>query len=254
MDLYGGQGGNMNQHAGGEGGYSRIRFTMEHNLEYVLVGLTPDIGSPFLYRKAELIACVGQGGEAGTSGRGGVAGGVNVAGEGGRGFTPGKGGFQIASGSLGSNGTFGSAYVTSSTTVYPGDNRYNFSSGVNWDRAGGQTIKCTKGVYYAQQGVGACDDIGTVQFRQPDGTIVTNTTDNITRGFKAGYNIMETAGNAFSAQLGGHGGNGATGGDGTDNNGGGGGGSGYASGYITVVDTQLGGSNGDAKVVLRVVT
>ncbi len=62
---------------------------------------------------------------------------------------------------------------------------------------------------------------------------------------------MQTAGGQFSSQLGGIGGNGAAGGDGTDANGGGGGGSGYTSGAVTVVDTRLGGSTGNAKVVLR---
>ena len=32
-----------------------------------------------------------------------------------------------------------------------------------------------------------------IQFRLPDGTVVTNTAE-ITRGFKAGFNIMQTAG------------------------------------------------------------
>ena len=36
--------------------------------------------------------------------------------------------------------------------------------------------------------------------------------------------------------------------------GGGGGGSGYSDGSITVVDTRLGGSTGNAKIVLRIVT
>ena len=36
--------------------------------------------------------------------------------------------------------------------------------------------------------------------------------------------------------------------------GGGGGGSGYNDGSITIVDTQSGGSTGNAKVILRVVT
>ena len=53
----------------------------------------------------------------------------------------------------------------------------------------------------------------------------------------------------------GNGGNGATGGNGgQDGTSGGGGGSGYQDGSVTVVDTQLGGSTGDAKVILRVVT
>ena len=52
---------------------------------------------------------------------------------------------------------------------------------------------------------------------------------------------------------GGKGGNGATGGSGGDS-GGGGGGSGYTNGEVTVVDAQLGGSTGDAKVILRIVS
>ena len=62
---------------------------------------------------------------------------------------------------------------------------------------------------------------------------------------------METAGNKDGN--GGIGGNGATGGQGAFE-GGGGGGSGYSDGTITVVDTQQGGSTGDAKAILRIVT
>ena len=39
---------------GGNGGYSRIRFTMEQNVEYVIAGLTNALNTPFLYRKATL--------------------------------------------------------------------------------------------------------------------------------------------------------------------------------------------------------
>ncbi len=108
-----------------------------------------------------------------------------------------------------------------------------------------------KGVYWAQQGIAACSDIsGSTKFRLPAGTVVSNTTQ-ISRGFKAGYNIIETAG-AKDAN-GGVGGNGATGGSG-GSQGGGGGGSGYNNGSITIVDTQRGGSAANAKVILRVVT
>ena len=44
-----------------------------------------------------------------------------------------------------------------------------------------------------------------------------------------------------------------TGGGGGINGKGGGGGSGYTDGSVTIVDTQLGGSTGYAKVVLRVI-
>ena len=242
VDLYGGKGDDKGSYTGGEGGYSRIRFTMEKNTEYVIVGLSSDLNAPFLYRKGELIACVGQGGGAGISGNGGNGGGVTNEGQEGRGRDSGIGGVAIAEGTIGSNGTFGSQYPAG--TLYVGDTQ---ATGQN----GGQTIRCTKGVYWAQQGIGACDDMtGTNVFRLSTGTAVSNSA-LITRGFKSGYNIIETAG-AKDAN-GGLGGNGATGGSGGAD-GGGGGGSGYNDGSITVVDTQQGGSTENAKVILRVVT
>ena len=87
-----------------------------------------------------------------------------------------------------------------------------------------------------------------------DGTEVQNTSSSITRGFKAGYNIIETKGAGEGG--GGQGGSGATGGQGGVNTIGGGGGaagggSGYTDGSVTVVSTQQGGSTGPAKVVIR---
>ena len=98
--------------------------------------------------------------------------------------------------------------------------------------------------------MGACALIGESQFRLSNGTLVTNTS-SITRGYKDGYNIMQTSGTGSGD--GGGGGNGCTGGYG-GNSGGGGGGSGYTDGSVEVVATQLGGSTGDAKCILRVVT
>ena len=252
MDLYGGRG----EDNGGEGGYSRIQFTMEQNVEYVLVGLTPDIRAPFLYRKGELMAVVGGGGAGplngnGTSGGHGDGGGINLGGSGGSGARGGSGGDRIASGNLPSNGIFGSA-TTPTIVIFPDKNHVDLY-GQNNPTAGGRTIPCTRGVYWAQQGKGACEDIGTVKFRLGDGTEVTNTSASITRGFKAGYNIMQTKGKGENG--GGEGGSGATGGQGaTDPDAGGGGGSGYQDGSVTVINTMQGGSTGNAKVVLRVAT
>ena len=96
-----------------------------------------------------------------------------------------------------------------------------------------------------------------IQFRLSDGTLVTNTA-SITRGFKAGFNIMQTAGIGVGTNLplilSGQGGHGATGGSGGINGGGGGGGAGYTDGSVTIVDTQAGGSTGACKVVIRSVT
>lgn len=246
MDLYGAKGVDVGSRSGGEGGFSRIRFTMERNVEYVLAGLIDSINTPFLYRKATLIACVGQGGNAGSDAGGGFGGGVSVAGETGLG-NGGLGGERIDAGTLPSNGIFGSS--TSITAVSPDTNATGAS--------GGRTLPCPKGVYWRDQGKSPCEDLGTIKFTNSDGTEVSNTAE-IARGYKAGYNIIQTKGGGTGAGFPGKstGGNGATGGGGnTTGNGGGGGGSGYTDGSITIVSTQSGGSEfTNAKVILRIVT
>ena len=269
LDLYGGKGADNSvtpvgnhSNVGGEGGYSRIRFTMSRNTEYIIAGLLSSINAPFLYRKGVLMACVGEGGGAGIAGNGGFGGGVDVGGTKGGGVHGGPGGEVVLSGNLGSNGIFGSIEPRPSSELHPGDSNACRKDTYNADCTnGGRTFACSKGTYWAQQGVAPCTDIsGSTQFRLSDGRIVTNTA-SITRGYKAGYNIMRTAGvggggkGTGSRTKAGNGGNGTTGGNGgQDGTSGGGGGSGYQDGSITVVDTQLGGSTGDAKVVLRVVT
>ena len=244
MDLFGGG----TDSVGGEGGYSRVRFTMVQNQEFVIAGLIDSIRTPFVYRRGSLMVCVGEGGKGGVVGKsGGDGGGVGIAGGSGFGISgSGVGGNLIADGQLTLNGTFGSSVTA--PTVYPGDTQAG-------NNTGGQTIRCTKGVYWAQQGLAACDDIAaetvaaTSKFRLSDGTEVTNTAE-IVRGYKAGYNIIQTAGKGITAF---RGGNGATGGEGGGgNDAGGGGGSGYSDGTVTIVSTQLGGSTGDAKIVLRI--
>ena len=244
MDLFGGG----TNSVGGEGGYSRVRFTMTQNQEFVIAGLIDSINTPFVYRRGSLMVCVGEGGKGGVVGKsGGDGGGVGIAGGNGFGITgSGVGGNLISDGQLTLNGTFGSSVTAS--TVYPGDTQAGNNNG-------GQTIRCTKGVYWAQQGLAACNDIAaetvaaTSKFRLSDGTEVTNTAE-IVRGYKAGYNIIQTAGKGITAF---RGGNGATGGEGGGgNDAGGGGGSGYSDGTVTIVSTRLGGSTGLAKVVLRI--
>ena len=226
---------------------------MIKNTEYVIVGLNSAINTPFIYRKGTLIATVGAGGNAGTSGKGGFGGGIGVSGQFGFGQSGGLGGGVITTGNLPSNGIVGSA--TSLTAISP-DTQATAPNG-------GRVLPCTKGIYWRQQGVSPCSDVGTTQFRLSAGAIVTNTA-SIVRGFKAGYGINETACQGFSIlslfdptnvlTLGdGNGGSGATGGGGGTSGSGGGGGSGYTDGSITVVSTQLGGSTEDAKVILRLV-
>jgi len=243
MDLYGG---GTSNNVGGEGGFARIRFTMKENEEYVIAGLTDIINTPFLYRKATLIACVGEGGKAGLVGtRGGNGGGINIAGAAAVGRGGGVGGNAVGIGGLTLQGEFGSAYVA--PYLEPGDVQRVTDEH-------GRTIRCTKGVYFRQEGLSPCQDIldpTESHFRLPDGREAANT-GLIHRGYKSGYNIIQTAGAGLSAF---RGGNGAVGGKGgTFQDAAGGGGSGYSDGSVTIVNTTQGGSTESAKVVIRVAT
>ena len=241
MDLYGAKGADNSGNAGGEGGFSRIRFTMTRNVEYVLAGMTDSVQAPYLYRKATLIANVGKGGDAGTRGRGGFGGGVNNGGENAPGRDGGQAGTHLTT--LPANGIFGS--VTTLTATSPDTKATTPDAG--------RVLPCSRGVYYRDQGVSACSDVGSVKFRWSDGDEISGTA-TITRGYKAGYNIIQTAGKKETSTSG-NGGNGAIGGQGGSNGYGGAGGGGYQDGSITVVSTQQGGSTfSDAKVILRVVT
>ena len=248
MDLYGGrgltfdEGTNAADRPGGEGGYSKIKFTLEQNVEYIITGLYDTVNAPFVYRKANLIACVGEGGDGGHYGNGGDGGGVNESGNDGDGRFNGVGGDRISTGELGDSGEFGTQY-TDVENVYGED---SIASIPRYE--GGQTVKCSKGIYYRQEGFTSCQDVGDVKYRISNGTEVTNSAQ-IERGFKAGYNIMTTGGSR-AASDGGDGGNGATGGF-AGTSGGGGGGSGYTDGTATVVSSRIGGSTGPARINIK---
>jgi hypothetical protein len=242
LDIYGAKGDDKGNFVGGEGGYSRINFTMEKNQEYIVRGIKSDTGL-FLYRKGSLIAVVGSGGDAGNTGNGGKGGGVNLAGGAGTGSGGGSGGARVGIGNLLENGTLGSASGLPASELYPED-------GKSIGTSGGITIKCAKGKYWRDQGKSSCEDLGKIKFRLSDGTEVTNSAE-IDRGFKAGYSINRTAG-AYDSGAG-FGGDGATGGDGGGTGqGGGGGGSGYSDGSSNITRTQLGGNSGTARIGLRI--
>ena len=248
VDLYGGRGYSTPASSGGEGGYSRISFEMKKNEEYILRGIKSDTAL-FLYRKASLIAVVGQGGSAGKSGVGGDGGGVNIAGQNGGGVNAGVGGARIGIGQLGENGRFGSRSGINIDDVYPEDLKEESSNPSTYENYEGQTIKCSKGVYWKDQGKGSCEDVGTVKFRLSDGTEVTNSAI-LDRGFKSGYSINST-GAASGLGLESNGGHGAVGGTASASGFGGGGGSGYSDGSVTIVKTQVGGSTGSARINVR---
>jgi len=182
MEIYGGKGVNVGSNQGGEGGYSKIRFRMNKNEEYIIAGLNAINNTPFIYRKSSLIAVVGSGGDASTSGRGGRGGGIGVSGENGGGSSAGLGGQIIQTGQLSSTGIFGSL---SNLTPRSPDTKASPPNG-------GRTIPCSKGIYWTNLGFSSCQDVGIVKFFY-DSTQITNTA-SITRGYKRGYDIRQTAG------------------------------------------------------------
>ena len=249
VDMYGGKGDDAGSRSGGEGGYSKITFTMEKDVEYVLTGLFSAVNAPFLYRKATLIAVVGGGGDAVIQADGGAGGGINVPGNGGSGS--GGGGTPVTAiqaGTLPSNGIFGSA--TDLVAVPPDQNWTYDPNNEERPKNGGRTIPCTRGVYWRDQGKSPCEDLGTIKFRTPDGTEISNTAE-ITRGYKSGYNIIQTKG---FGEVGNTGGAGAIGGNGGTNSGSGAGGQGYTDGSVTVVQTSQGGSAGPARINIKLST
>jgi hypothetical protein len=239
VDLYASNGSNVGSFVGGAGGYSKVRFPMKQNEEFIITGIRSNSGL-FLYRKGSLIAVVGQGGSAGSSGNGGAGGGVNVAGGNGNGRSSGGGGPLINSGQLTTSGIFGSLSNVSTSSIRSGDSKAT-------EPLGGRTISCPKGNYWISQGKSPCEDVGNVTFRLSNGTEVTNSAI-ITRGFKDGYAINATAGRG--ADNGGNGGVGATGGSGGVGSGGGGG-SGYTNGFANIITTGLGGNIGRTRINIR---
>jgi hypothetical protein len=183
MDIYGGAGANSGSYTGGQGGYSRIRFTMKKNEEYTFAGLDIVNKCPFIYRKGSLIAVVGRGGDAASGGNGGAGGGINVVGASGGGRGAGSGGSFVSAGTLSPNGIFGSA---SNLTPISPDTKAT-------GQTGGRTIPCPKGNYWLSQGKSPCSDVGTSKIYLGNGTLVSNSA-SITRGFKSGYDIRQTAG------------------------------------------------------------
>ena len=179
MDIYSGSGSSND----GQGGYSRIRFTMNRNEEYTIAGLDSVNNCPFIYRKGSLIAVCGRGGDSSSNGNGGAGGGVNVSGASGGGRGGGAGGTAIAAGNLPTSGIFGSA---SSLTPISPDTKAT-------GQTGGRALPCPKGNYWLSQGKSPCSDVGTSKIFLANGTVVTNSA-SITRGFKSGYDIRQTSG------------------------------------------------------------
>jgi hypothetical protein len=240
IELYGSKGIDIGSFKGGLGGYSKIRFTMLRNTEYIIFGINSNT-APFLYRKSSLIASVGSGGNASSSGDGGGGGGIGISGLSGSGSNAGSGGQVVPNGTLPLNGIFGS--LTTEDPIFSGDIKAS-------NPFGGRALPCPRGVYWQSIGKNPCDGLGVDQFYLYDGTIVINS-DKIDRGYKSGYGITQTAGVGIN---GGNGGDGVTGGNGGYNGAGGGGGSGYTDGSVSVVESVSSFNNGPTKLVIRLQT
>ena len=233
MTMGASKGADTTNYTGGGGGKSIIDFRLLKNIEYTLIGVGNN-SALFLYRGAQLMAVVGQGGDAGTGADGGAGGGVNMAGGNGNGKNAGRGGAKISPGNFNLTGQWGSILSDSSFTLRDDDIVANIPNG-------GRTISCSKGAYWINQGIGACENNSTsaTQYRSIDGTLMTNSA-SITRGFKPGYTVTECSGKAIND--GGNGGNGGTGGEGGVSGSGGGGGSGYSDDSFEIRESELGGN------------
>jgi hypothetical protein len=240
LSLYGSKGNAKGSFTGGEGGYSQISLTLDKEIEYTILGINNN-SAIFLYRGSNLIAVVGEGGDAGTSGNGGFGGGINVAGDDGTGSNNIGQGADVPT--LSSSGIFGSIFAGSTITLNPGDS-------IATAPDGGRTLSCSEGSYWMNQGISACSNNSSskIKYVGRDGTTISNSSLLI-RGFKPGYSISNTSG--LGVSNGGNGGNGAAGGSGGSAGAGGGGGSGYGDGTFTLLSSSSGGGTGKAKVTIE---
>jgi hypothetical protein len=236
MDIYSAAGRDNGSFRGGGGGFSKVRFRMPRNVEYTIAGF--NFGeNPYIYKQSRMFIVVGAGGWAGPGGNGGPGGGVGVGGGNGFGRGAGTGGSLVSAGQLGQDGIFGSNAAAAASP------RASFPNG-------GRATGCPFGEYWRNVGFSACTNMGNVQFRLANGTLVSNSAV-ISRGFKAGFGIRQTAGAGDSGAIGG---TGATGGNGGTGGGGGGGGSGYHDGSIEVVQTTLGGNlEKSSRIIIRAI-
>ena len=225
----------FNGNPGGQGGRCIFTYTLQRNVEYVFklgctVEPTSSIGrggaGAYFYEKGRLLVACGGGGASGWSGgTGGAGGGAGIAGANGSGTGGGRGGIKINAGQLTSAGLF-----PSGTT-------------------GGKIESCTSGLYWKNQGISPCSDVGQQKFRTIDGSIVTNSA-TLQRGYKSApitnYGFRHNGGNSATSINGvfiGGGGAGAYGGNAATNaSSGGGGASGYTNGSVNILSSTQGGN------------
>ena len=249
VTLGGAAGAGKNGNLGGQGGISVFKMTLKQNIEYTVKlgvnsfqgggprgGNNGGGGLAVIYEKARVLAVCGGGGGAGTNGRGGDGGGINVAGENG------------TSNGFGNGGAF-VGVDTLPTTGMTQAGRTGVNDFDNNSRGSGRLSGCTIGKYWREQGKLPCEDLGNnVEFLTANGATYSPTT-GIERGYKVGQGHRNDGG-AGSGNEGG-GGAGARGGEGASGSGAGGGGaSGYYASQVELLSsstlpngTQLGGND-----------
>ena len=235
ITMAGSAGQGFNGNSGGQGGSCVFTYTLQRNVEYVFkLGLTVEPTSSigrggagaYFYEKGRLlVACSGGGGSGWSGGTGGAGGGAGIAGANGTGTGGGKGGIKVNDGQLTAAGSL--------------------PSGVT----GGKIESCTTGVYWKNQGISPCSDVGQQQFRDADGVAVSNSA-TLQRGYKSAsssnHGFRHNGGNSSTSISGvfvGGGGSGAYGGNAATNaSSGGGGASGYTNGSVNIISASQGGN------------
>lgn len=235
ITMAGSAGQSFNGNTGGEGGRCQFTYTLQRNVEYIFkLGLTIEPTSSigrggagaYFYEKGRLLVACGGGGASGwTSGTGGKGGAPGVSGGNGTGTGGGRGGISVNTGQLPAAGLLPSG------------------------TSGGKIESCTTGVYWKNQGISPCSDVGQQQFRDFNGNVVSGST-TLQRGYKSSsttnYGFRHNGGNSATAVNGtyiGGGGAGAYGGNAATNSASGGGGaSGYSNGSVTIVSATQGGN------------
>ena len=238
--MAGSAGDDFNGNPGGHGGRTTFTYTLKRNNEYVFkFGVNTDengtaslgrggAGAYFYENGILLVACGGGGASGWYGGSGGAGGAAGNAGQNGAGASGGLGGVSVSTGALPGAGQQASGTI------------------------GGKVESCTSGVFWAQQGISPCSDVGTGKWRDFNGNKVSGSA-SIKRGYKAasnvttasGWNGFRTNGGFSSSHVGGTfvggGGSGAYGGNATTSPAsGGGGGSGYTNGAVTIVSSDNG--------------
>lgn len=236
--LRGAKGDDYGSFKGGNGGETRISFTIRKNTEYIVRIPAKHNGTGgnavYLYEKGSLIAVAGGGGSAGKNGNGGAGGGGNSGGQAGQG----PGGGAATSSSLATLGYFCDG------NVYCESNQFTATTGGAVSRCPPGGPSCTSSTYW-RNNFSPCSDYGVSQARNVNGTIVSGSA-TISRGFKGGVGHRMNGGYA-QASGDGAGGQGTRGGNAaTKGTGGGGsGGSGYGGSGTT------GANSGSAQIEIR---